>query len=314
MSSPQTTDTLDLRDHMLNTYKVLRWTLCGVGFILPLVLWAGGFFLYDIRLQDSLSQYYHADENYRPDKLSEADRDLIEKAMEAKSEQDLSAEQIKESKKILRPGTGRMRDWFVGSLFIIGSLLMVYRGYTRKENWLLNIAGFFAICVALFPMPWGVGMGRSWIDQKVITPLFKRIPMVDVPSFHYISAVVLFLCLAGVCWTSGNATLKYGRQERILSKKQFNRYRVIYVSCGLAMGAMPIVALFLSHIPTLETYAVFIVEWLGVWAFAFFWATKSFEIATLNIESKIMDGKVQIVNKPGLFEGAEIRRTEQLTA
>jgi hypothetical protein len=305
MRNPQTTESLDLRDHMLNTYKVLRRVLFVVGFLLPIVLWAGGR-IYGMRLQDSFSQYYHADENYRPDELSPADRDLIEKAMEASSENDLTAGQLKRSKEILRPGAGRMRDWFVGSLFVIGSLLIAYRGYTRRENWLLNIAGISAILVALFPMPWGVGMGRSWVD-KLITPLLGWIPGVGVPSFHYICAVVLFLCLAGVCWTSGNVTLAYGRKKGTLTDRQVARYRRAYLICGLTMGAMPIAALFLPHIPTLENYVVFIVECIGVWAFASYWLIKSYEIEAVNIETEMVDGKVEVKSKPGVFTGVEIR-------
>src|SRR3982751_140307 len=31
-----------------------------------------------------------------------------------------------------------MRDWFVGSLFAVGAMLIVYKGYTKPEDWLLN--------------------------------------------------------------------------------------------------------------------------------------------------------------------------------
>ena len=44
------------------------------------------------------------------------------------------------------------RDVFVGVLWAIGIFFILYKGYSRQENIGLYIAGFFAICVAMFPM------------------------------------------------------------------------------------------------------------------------------------------------------------------
>src|SRR5215207_516937 len=51
-------------------------------------------------------------------------------------------------------GDPPVRVWFVGGLFAVGSFLMLYKGYTRREDWALNLAALFAIGVALFPMTW----------------------------------------------------------------------------------------------------------------------------------------------------------------
>src|SRR5947209_4402485 len=47
-----------------------------------------------------------------------------------------------------------MRNVFVGVLFAVGGLLYVYKGYSRTENYVLSLAGVFAIGIALIPMPW----------------------------------------------------------------------------------------------------------------------------------------------------------------
>jgi hypothetical protein len=45
-----------------------------------------------------------------------------------------------------------MQNWFVGNLFFIGGAMLLMRGFSHLENWLLNVAGIMAPCVALFPM------------------------------------------------------------------------------------------------------------------------------------------------------------------
>jgi hypothetical protein len=80
-----------------------------------------------------------------------------------------------------------MRDWFVGVLCAVGAFLFLYKGYTRRENQVLNLAGVCAPLVALFPMnPAGDcavggaadGAGFSW---------------------HGVFAVTFFLAISYVC-------------------------------------------------------------------------------------------------------------------
>src|SRR6185436_10938812 len=44
-----------------------------------------------------------------------------------------------------------MRDIFVGALVFTGVGLYLYKGFSTKENWALNLAGFLAVGVAMFP-------------------------------------------------------------------------------------------------------------------------------------------------------------------
>ena len=56
-----------------------------------------------------------------------------------------------------------MRDVFVGSICAIALFLFFYKGYDRWDNWACNIAGFFALGIALFPTSRArtPGLGRS---------------------------------------------------------------------------------------------------------------------------------------------------------
>lgn len=45
----------------------------------------------------------------------------------------------------------RARDVFVGSMFVLGAFLIVYKGHTRREDWIANLGGVAAILAALFP-------------------------------------------------------------------------------------------------------------------------------------------------------------------
>jgi hypothetical protein len=63
-------------------------------------------------------------------------------------------------------GNGVMRDWFVGILWAIGVFLVLYRGYGRRENTALNIAGMLLIMVAMVPMDWTCGTACPKISTR----------------------------------------------------------------------------------------------------------------------------------------------------
>src|SRR5688572_21522068 len=73
-----------------------------------------------------------------------------------------------------------MRDVFVGVLVAIGFLLYVYKGFSDRENWVLNAAGFLAAGVAMFP---------------TVRPNETRDA---IGWLHVVCAVAFFLCIAYV--------------------------------------------------------------------------------------------------------------------
>ena len=114
---------MDLQKHIVKTYNRLRVGIGLLAVALPLVLVIGGFVGYGLPLQDSISAYYHA---FVP--MSQPPT-LFALA-----------------------GNGVMRNWFVGMLWGIGVFLLLYKGFGRRENTALNIAGVLLIVVAMVPM------------------------------------------------------------------------------------------------------------------------------------------------------------------
>ena len=148
-----------------------------------------------------------------------------------------------------------MRDVFVGVLFALGVFLYLYKGYTVRENYALNLGGIFAIGVAMFPTEWDCGNACHDI------------------SIHGICAVSFFLAIAYVCiWRSGD-TLALIKDVAVRQ-----RYRRTYRTIGIAMATSPVIAMILTlFFQNLKSY-VYFVELTGVWAFAAYWFLKSYEL------------------------------------
>lgn len=216
----------DLEDHIRKTYFSLRIGLAVLAALLPVLLVVLGYLAYEISLQPSLSDYYFA---------------------------------LADSKPPLR--NFPMRGYFVGILCAIGSFLILYRGFSNTENWLLNIAGVSAIGVAL------VYMTVPKTCEDCGGPVFTW-----WPQAHFYFAVVLFLCIAWVAWACSEETL-----GELPPDKQ-KKYRSIYDRFALGMLLFPVVAWVLTKTLGMDNYLVLAVEALGVWTFAGYWYVKSMEM------------------------------------
>lgn len=152
------------------------------------------------------------------------------------------------------------RNILVGCLWAIGVFLFLFQALSRLENWILNIAGIAAICVAMFPMS---------AEQCGSGPAF---------TFHALSAIIFFICLAVVAIGFSKTRIRY-----IIYPPKRRRFARAYDFAGVAMIAMP-ATVFASHMlggRRCETHWVFWVEVLGIWAFALFWFVKTIEYKTL---------------------------------
>jgi len=165
-----------------------------------------------------------------------------------------------------------LRTLFVGILIIIGVVLIMYEGYSRKENIALNFAGIFAIGVALFPMSW---------DSKNDNYDFPGIDLFNLEIFkislHGFFAIAFFSCVAYVCFRCQDDTLELIKD----SKKRLhykNKYRII----GALMLILPVVAACTSVLTKDTSSIVFWVEVVAIVVFAFYWLEKSKEIETTN--------------------------------
>jgi hypothetical protein len=202
-----------------SSYFGLRRGLAAVAFLLPPVLWLGA----GGRLQGSISAYYHFARGHAA------------------------------------VGGGTMRDVFVGALWMIGSFLVFYRGYSRAEDRALNVAGLAAVAIALSPMDWPAGVAAT---------LGGRI--------HGTSAVVFFLIIAYV------ALFRSGDTVSLLDAAARRRFTAIYRVLGGLMVVLPLGAVALHLLlPNPDSHVVWAVEVSGIYVFAAFWLVKSREIAQI---------------------------------
>lgn len=149
-----------------------------------------------------------------------------------------------------------MQDVFVGVLFAAGAGLVLYQGFSRTENVVLNLAGLFAIGVALFPTKADAG------------PL----------TVHGVCAVLFFVCLAYVAVFRATDTLTLVKDQ-----KRVRGYKATYRLLGVLMLGLPAVAAILVSLfeygrPSDESKLVFFIEFAAIWAFGLFWLVKSHEI------------------------------------
>jgi hypothetical protein len=137
-----------LQKHIYTTYFRLRFCLAGLAAFLPFVLWGIGVWWKGIPLQGSMSHYYFA--------IAPTDSELREFPM---------------------------RVLFVGTLWALGWFLILYKGFSKKEDRALNLAGVMALGVAFFPMSAGkCNNCVSWDSSKV----------------HFLLACILFTSMAFV--------------------------------------------------------------------------------------------------------------------
>jgi uncharacterized membrane protein len=169
------------------------------------------------------------------------------------------------------------RDIFVGSLCATGFFLYFYKGYTKVEDRVLNVAGVCAILVALAPMVCA-GTTCDTDQHRLFFDVPFRIGDFQA-SLHQMAAVTLFLAVGYICiWQSGQ-TLKLIRSTRLRS--QFMRtYRLL----GTLMIALPLSAAALTlraGRAVDDGIAVFLIEVAGMAVFGMFWLVKSCEIANI---------------------------------
>ena len=164
---------------------------------------------------------------------------------------------------------GEMRNWFVGILWTIGSFLYLYKGFSPLENILLNLAGAFAIGVAMVPCNcWTEAQGPS---NKV----------------HNFVAVSFFVAMALVCLFCANDTIS------LLPKGEQDAFRRRYHAIGIVLILSPLAAIVVSYAIDRHNSYKFFIEAFAVWTFAFYWYTKSREFKITSAEKKAIEGRLR---------------------
>jgi len=175
-------------------------------------------------------------------------------------------------------GDGAMRNWFVAILCSVGAFLYLYKGFSDRENILLNCAGISAVIVAMRPCDcWNGG-------TNVI---------------HNVSAVAFFVFMASVCWFCANETVT------LLPAKDQGMYRRTYKTIGSLLLLSPATALVFSFVlQSLEQYKFF-VEAFGVWTFGAYWIVKSRELSITCAEQDAAHGRLGNSHRRGLVPAPE---------
>lgn len=220
--------------HVFDSYLFLRRCMGWLALIFPVVLVVSGLLIgVQNGIQTSMSAYYWA------------------QASDGKS-------------------TG---DLFVGFLWAIGIFLILYTGWDAKENRTLDLAGLFAIGVAMFPttpesgsIPESGALFPDWILQS--WDIFGM----DV-TIHGFCAVSLFGCMAYVCLACASNTL-----DKIKPVEDRCTWERRYFWLGLAMIGVPLFATVLIAVFKIENYLTLVLEVLGVWIFSVYWRVKTSEL------------------------------------
>lgn len=234
-----------IEQQIQSTYFALRVGAATIGFIFPLLLWGGGE-VAGIPLRDSMSAYYWA----TPDQRCPCGENPDHSCTTTGTKVDLSLTPSNRDKS-REPGT--MRNWFVGLLFVIGTILYVNQGHSRKEDVALNLAGIFAVGTAVLPMPWDC-------FRHSFSP-------------HEFCATVFFLCIAFVSAVCSEDTLKLINDTTARA-----RYQKTYIGLAVAMIGSPIAAYAFTFV-TSQRSGVFWAELFGIYAFAGYWSVKTIEMS-----------------------------------
>ncbi|MEU5263462.1 hypothetical protein [Amycolatopsis sp. NPDC021455] len=159
-----------------------------------------------------------------------------------------------------------LRDGFVGALVTMGTFLVLYKIFSRRENWLLNIAGTSAILVAVLPC--AVPDGRPPAAYAF-------------PHLHAIFAIITFVSIglvAILCATGTVGLLPAGKQ---------NIFRIIYRTIGVLMIVLPGVVFVFDMAGWVN---LFWVEAAGLWVFGAYWFVKTFEFSITGVEQQVIMG------------------------
>lgn len=186
----------------------------------------------------------------------------------------------------LFPGVFPARVIFSGTLFALGVILILYKGFSTAEDWLLNLAGFFALGIAIYPMWWKDGYDKTF----PYAALYHK-----VGYGHYVFAFGLFASMACVAFFCQDQSLTVLPENARLSRRWF---KCLYKAIGAAMAIYLILAIgwyLLNHWYLLNDgwpgHSLYVVECVGVEIFATYWLLKSYEMEVSRADRKALVGR-----------------------
>jgi hypothetical protein len=144
-----------------------------------------------------------------------------------------------------------MRDVFVGSLCAIALFLFFYKGYSKWDDRAGNLAGLFAVGIALFPTV--KGGPQNWVG-----------------IIHFLCAAIFFLIISGI------SIFLFTRTKPNPTHRKLTRNK-IYIGCGLVMiTSLVSILIYFSFcdFDNSQSCFVFWAESIALIAFGVSWLTK----------------------------------------
>ena len=153
-----------------------------------------------------------------------------------------------------------MRDYLEAILMGTGMFMLMYYGYDLKDRIISSVAGFFGICIALFPT----------YGNQLPVGIFQLDPHLS-EKLHMGSAIIFFALLAYISYflfTKSGPTMTIQKKTR----------NVIYRVCGIVIVVSGILLALCNLLLPYEIIARFrlilVFEFIMLTAFGISWLTK----------------------------------------
>jgi hypothetical protein len=155
-----------------------------------------------------------------------------------------------------------MREVFEGALFMVALFLFSYKGYDFLDNITSNLAGFFCLGVAMFP----VNIIKGYSNEVYVTPIILLGDYNNI--LHFICAGLFFIMLAII------SIFLFTKSVNPITSQKKKRNR-IYKLCGYIIFACVItMAIYFKFVPQSTSPFTFWCESISLIAFGTSWLIK----------------------------------------
>ena len=141
-------------------------------------------------------------------------------------------------------------------------VLMCYDGYSKLDNFITTISGFFGLMIVLFPC--NCSLSSDYVG-------FFQLPK-SLSSIIHCSSAVIFFCLLAF-----NSLFLFTKSEKTKTDQKKKR-NIVYVVCGIGM----LLAMVLMPLPFHFPAKTWWVEMIALTFFGLSWLTKGGAIKFLN--------------------------------
>jgi hypothetical protein len=177
------------------------------------------------------------------------------------------------------------RDLFVGVLCVVGVFLIGYKLRSRresgafgKESRVTTFSGAAAVVVAFFPTD-------RPADSIPLVPIQNFFSEDFVKWVHYSAAASFILSLAYISFYFAHAEGPASTKPKGLAKQQSlsaAQWQLFHNAMGLIVVVAVVGCGIFKFTSLPDQYALFVAEWMAVWAFGFSWVAKGAEWRRLN--------------------------------